>query len=95
MHRHAFAEGGDLRRKPVPAFPLKAFDPVLQCRPGGLIERRNLCLGKPTGERQRREAGAVEDLVGVRVPDAAEEPGIGEGTLEGVVLRAQPLGKAA
>ena len=36
-----------------------------------------------------REPGAVQDLVGVRVPDPGEEPGVGERALERVALARQ------
>ena len=36
----------------------------------------------------------MEDLVGVGVADAAEEPRIGQRPLDGVILGAEPRGKA-
>jgi hypothetical protein len=41
------------------------------------------------GERDGRELGGVQDLVGVGVADAADEARIGEGALEGAVFRGE------
>jgi len=44
-------------------------------------------------QRERRQPRAVQDLVGVRVADAAEEARVGQRALDGVVLGDQPRGE--
>ena len=45
-----------------------------------------LVPGQRAGQLERRQASAVKDLVGVCVADPAEEPWVGQGSLQGVVL---------
>jgi hypothetical protein len=46
---------------------------------------------EPLREAQRRQPCPVEDLIGIRVADATEQTGIGQGALERVILQAKPL----
>ncbi len=46
----------------------------------------SLFVREPRRQLQRRQARRMQDLVRVGVPDAAEEPRVGEGALEGVAL---------
>ncbi len=85
MHRHRRVKGGDLLR-PVAGLAREARRPLGECRLRRLekaLDRRSV---DRTRQRQRRQARAMQDLVGISVADAAEEARIGERALDGVVL---------
>src|SRR4051812_44406617 len=93
VDRHAASERGHLLRKAVPRLLPQAVGPFRQHHHGGVVQPRHLFVYQPAGELQRRELRAVQNLVGVRITDPAEEPGIGQGALEGMTLQPEPLGK--
>nr|WP_293417094.1 hypothetical protein [Piscinibacter sp.] len=92
MHRHLGSEGGHLLRPAALALRLVAQPrgPFLhhglrrreQARRGVGVERAR--------QRDGRQPRAVQDLVGVRIADAAEQPRIRQRALERVVLGLQP-----
>ena len=69
----------------------QALQPLLQRRLRRVVEPHDLFRAQLLGELHGRELRAVQDLVGVRVADAAEEPRVGERSLECVTLRLQSL----
>ena len=81
------AERGDLFRES--RSPRRARSRSTQSRErraGRVEEPRDLVVGELPRQLHRREARAVQDLVGVGVADAAEEARIGQRALERVVL---------
>jgi hypothetical protein len=85
---HAFAKSGDLLGKLV---GLQPRAPFLQYPDGCRVQALDLIILQITGKRNWRQAGAMQDLVGVGVADAREQARIGQGALEGMVLTQQPL----
>ncbi len=83
------ARAGELRRELLP----QRLNPVSQRRLRGLVERRDLVVREPAGPLQRRQARRAEELVGVGVADAAEQPWIGQAPLQRVVLSPQRRGE--
>src|SRR5262245_884044 len=83
---HAVAECGHALREAAGRLSSKAVDPVGQRGPHRLEETGGLVGGQPAREHHRRQARAVEDLVGIRIADAAQEPRVGERALERVAL---------
>jgi len=61
-------------------------DPKFQCEARGVEEALPLVGRELVRERDGRETGGVENLVGVGVAHTADEARIGEGALEGAVL---------
>ena len=61
-------------------------DPVGKRRAGRLVQARDLFRRELVGHGERRQARAVQDLVGIGVADAAEQARVGERALERVVL---------
>ncbi len=86
MHGHPFAKGGHFLWELL-AFVLSQLgNPVLERRSRGLIEALDLLVAELSGAGQWRKPSPVQDLVRIRIPDAAEETGIGQGALQGVAL---------
>jgi hypothetical protein len=56
-----------------------------------VIERFYFQVCERRRELHRRQPGRVQDLVGVRVADTAEDAGIGQGAFERMVLAPQPF----
>ncbi len=83
---HIFAEGGDFFGEGLSGFGVEAVDPELEGFASGGEEALPLLGGEFVGEEDGREAGGVEDLVGVGVADAGEDARVGEGSLEGAVF---------
>src|SRR5205814_10347704 len=75
----------------VAALPAQPLGPERERLARGIAKPLGLLRGHPGRAPEGREPGAVQDLVGVRVPDSAEEPWIGERALERVVLAAERL----
>src|SRR5215472_3060743 len=83
---HPLPEGGHLLRKSGAGLLAKPVGPGPENGAGRLVESPDLVLLQPLRQRHRGQAGGVEDLVRIRVADAAEEPRVGERPLQGVVL---------
>ena len=86
MDGHRLAKGGRVLREAGAGLGAQAIQPVAERHLSGVVETRDLGLVELRRERDRRQACAVEDLVGVSVADAAEEPRVGERALQRVVL---------
>ena len=86
-------EGGHPLGEAAGALRAEAIRPLPQHGARRLVEPRDLLRGEPLRELHRGEARAVEDLVGVGIPDAREEVRIGERALQGVVLARQGVGE--
>ena len=67
----------------------RRVDPDGQRGAGGGEEALPLFRLELVGERDGREAGGVEDFVGVGVAHAADEARIGEGALEGAIFEGE------
>src|SRR6202030_3692363 len=66
------------------------FAQQLACR---VEQSRYIGLRELACQRQWRQSRAVQDLVRVRVSDAAEQTRIGQRTLQGLILHLQSLGE--
>ena len=87
---HAVAEGGHLFREAVAGLAAQALGPVVQrLRASRRTAVAISAWSSSLRQRQRRQAGGVQDLVGVGVADAVEQLRIGEGALERVILARQ------
>src|SRR5439155_24717289 len=84
---HPFAERRDPLGELRTGLPPQPFAPVEQRRARGLEEARALRVRELPRELHGRQARPMKDLGGVGVADPAEEPWVGERTLERVVLR--------
>ena len=93
MHRHLGTERRDLLGKPVAGLATQALGPFDQDRPAGVVEARELAVVELVVHADRGQAGAVQNLVGVRVADAAQEARIGERALERVALAEEDVTK--
>src|SRR5438093_6210856 len=89
MDGHAVAEGGHLLGEAVARLRAQAFGPFLQRGSRGGEEASALVVVELARQLDRREAGSVQDLVGVSVADAGEQAGVGERALQGVILARQ------
>ena len=91
VHRHALAKRRHLLRKAV-ARPPRGGARSIRSSTARVASNSRRCVvgGELPGQRQRREPRAVQDLVGVGVADAAEEPRVGQRALERVVLAREP-----
>jgi hypothetical protein len=67
----------------------QADDPFGHHVAHGLVQARDLFVGQPARQHDRRQPRAVQDLVGIRVADAAEQARVGQAALDGVVLGLQ------
>ncbi len=93
MHRHALAKRGHGFRKPIADLCTQPGDPIQQNLPGRTEQRLDLGIAHPCRQQQWRQPRIMEDLIGIRVPDATEETRVRERPLEGVVLPPQTRGK--
>src|SRR5688500_458025 len=93
MNSHPFTEGGDFFRKLLARLLLKQGDPARKRLVRCLVEPPQFFVGQRRRLLERREARRVENLVGVRVADAAEQMRIGQGAFERVVVLAKRGGK--
>src|SRR5688572_6858863 len=89
VNRHPLAESSDLFRKAVPRGLTKTLDPLEERLTSRVEKCRYLVIGQTARQPQRRQAGAVKELVGVRVSDSAEQGRICECALESMVLAQQ------
>ena len=90
VHRHPLAERRHLAREVVAGLGAEPVGPLHEDRTGRVMEPSHVGVGQSSGLLERRKPGTMQDLVGVRVADAAEEPGIGQRAFEGVVLAPEP-----
>ena len=89
VHRHARTKRGDLLGEIVPGLLAEPAAPVLKHLAHRGMERFDLRLVEMARLLHRRQPGAMEDLVGIGVTDAAEQTRVGERTLQRVVLAPQ------
>jgi len=92
---HAFAECGHLLRHGAGGFRAHAVGPLAQRGAGRGEQPLDLFVAQLRGHRDRRQLRPVQDLVRVRVADAGEEPRIGQGALQRMVLPLQPFAERA
>src|SRR5437867_6145325 len=76
VYRHLGPEGGHLLGKPVSDLGAQALDPCAQRFARGAIEPLDVGVGQTRGQREWREPRGVQDLVRIRVADAAEDRGV-------------------
>ena len=93
MGGHLLAERRHLFRELALRLGAQPDHPFGQDLARGRVEPRHLVLGQLERHGDGTEAGAMQDLVGVGVADAAEQAGIGEGAFQRVVLRFQRGGE--
>src|SRR4030095_14805999 len=86
MDGHLRPEGCDLLGQAVPGLLAQTLDPLGQCGARGREEALDLTIIQAPRHFDRRQLGPVQDLVGICIADAAEQPGICEYTFERVVL---------
>src|SRR5215211_187549 len=72
VHAHRLVEGGYLLRERAAGGGAQPFDPRSERRPCRVVKRGDLGLVERTRQLQRRLARGVEDLIRVRIADAAE-----------------------
>ena len=77
MHGHPRTERGDLLGKVVPSLLAEPAAPVLKHLAHRGVKRFDLRLVEMAGLLHRRQTGAMEDLVGIGVADAAEQTRVG------------------
>jgi hypothetical protein len=78
-------EGGDASREILLA-SAQPVDPESKRGARGGEEALPLFGLQLVRQRDGREPGRVQDLVGIGIADAADKPGIGEGALQGAIL---------
>ena len=76
-----------------PAFSAQPFHPLRQHLAHGSVKLIDRLVRQSRCQLQRRQPRPVEDLIGIRIPDAAEQPRVRERPLERVVLGSQSLGE--
>src|SRR6185369_11747546 len=86
VDRHAGTERGHLLREARSRLAPKALRPFEERSACGGPQPLDFFARQLSGQPDRREAGAMQDLVAVRVADAAEEPRVGQRALERVAL---------
>src|SRR5207248_2360633 len=91
VHRHLRTERGHPRRKVLAGFGAQANRPLVEDRACSAVQPGDLLGRKLLRQYERRQLRTVQDLVGVSVADAAEQPRIGERALERVILAQQTL----
>src|SRR5712692_8885413 len=85
VNGHAFTKSGDVLGEFSGGFDTQALGPAGERSASGCEEALDFRRGEFLGERERRKFRFEQDFIGIGVADAAEEPGVGEGTLERVV----------
>src|SRR6516165_12381617 len=94
VDRHAFVKGGHLLGEAFAGFAPKTLGPFEQRPPRRVEEPLHLLFREASRELHRRKPRGVEDLVGVRITDAAEETRIGERPLDCMALTNERVVKA-
>ena len=85
VHSHAFAKCGYLFRKVVTGLIAQSLNPMNETIARRFVETGEFFTAKVLCEFHRRKFRLPQNLVRIRVADAAEEAGIGERSLESVV----------
>src|SRR5687767_5847947 len=93
VHRHLRTERGDFFGETVADVGPQPVGPFAQHDARRIEQLIDLLLAELLRQRERGEPRAVQDLVGICVPDAVEQARIRERTLQRVVLRTEPVGK--
>src|SRR5256885_8923736 len=93
VHGHFVAEGGDLRREIASRLRSQTIGPFDKYSARRVEKTSNLFFVETPGVLDRRQPGAMKDLIRVGVPDAAEQARIGKRSLESVILLNQALGE--
>ena len=86
---HVLAKGRYFLREGFAGLGVEAVDPELEGAARRVEEALPFFAGEFLCELDGREAGGVEDLVGVGVADAGEDARVGEAPLEGAVFGAE------
>src|SRR5690606_4548415 len=86
VNRHPRVERRDLRREIRTCLFDEEVGPPAERRAGDLVQPLDLGVVEQGREAGRGELRLVEDLVRVRVPDAAQDPRVREGPLQSAVL---------
>jgi len=97
MDGHAGPEGGDLLGEFLPGFGAEASSPFGEGRLRGSVEPPACLCIQALGMAHGRQAGSMQDLIGVGIADAAKKPRVTECPLQGVIAFAKltvELGKA-
>ena len=81
--------------KGLAGFGREAVGPFVQHRHRRLVQAGHLLISQALAELERRQPGAMEDLIGIGIADAAQQSRIGESALEGPVLPAKRFGELA
>ena len=89
VYRHLGPEGGHLAGKSRAGLPAQAIAPLGEGGAGPVEEPLDLAIAELARHGDRRDARPVQDLVRVGVADPAEDPLVGQGPLDGVVLAPQ------
>ena len=90
MHRHALAERGDPRRKRGPALGLELRRPLGEHGLSRPMQASDLLVAEAAGALRGRKAGAMQDLVGIGIPDPREAGRFGQCTLDGARQTREP-----
>jgi hypothetical protein len=91
---HAFAKSGDVFGESAGSFGTQPVGPAGERVTRGREKALDFRRGKLLGERERGKFRREQNFIGIGIADAAEEAGVGEGTLERVVRREKNGGKA-
>ena len=87
--RNAVTFSGKLVRR----FCRQPVDPHREDLARRVIQARDLAVGQCRRQLHWRQPGGVEDLVGIRVADSAEDVGVGQRSLQRVILLSQSRGE--
>ena len=93
MYRHAFAKGRDAFGKASAGELAEPAGPLLERFPRGPVEAREFFRREFLGERDGRQTRAMENLVGPRIPDAAQQTRVRECALQSVVAQREARGE--
>src|SRR5258708_8826654 len=86
VHRHFLSKCGDMLGKFVAGLLAQSLCPLEQRLPTSLLEANLLLLAELKGELDRREFRPMKHLARIGIAHAAEQAGIGQSALEGVVF---------
>src|SRR3989304_3854166 len=86
MDGHGGPERGDFLREAPSRFASQSLDPLAEGLAGGLVESLHLLFIQPAGPLHRGEPSTMEYLVRVGVSDPGKETGVGQGSVERMVL---------
>ena len=86
MDRHGGVERRDPLREPLAGLAAQPLGPAAEDRAGGRVQTLDRAVVQLARQRERGQPRRVQDLVGVGVADAREEPRIGQAALQRVVL---------